>query len=258
MTFDYKFVQKMSNFGRDMGAKFVGQPFTHYRLTAASTAIPHASSLHAPIDPKTNAPFDLRAKVTPLRTRAQVEGDTLHADTFELLLSSDRVETEDILMQNDPEYGGNAAYCIASIRPLKKVVAVRVEDTCKLFRPDPNSNLASGYKGQNKAGNKPFVLTAGVFAPAAAGTVPTDIPCGITYIGQIKDKKSLNLPADGLTTWWYIYLPYFPGLDRVRENDILEVRVSAEEVPVNYRVHAPFIQKVGVRGVFLLVERMTY
>lgn len=252
MPMDYQFTQKMINFGRELGAKFVGQPFRHYRLNNASTVV--IDNSNEVLDPLTNAPFDLRAKVSGLRSRVQVEGTTMHAEPFELLLSSERVQTEDIVVQNDPLYGGNAAYCIASLRPLKKVVAIRVESTAKIWRPTPNRT--SGYNEVTLANHRPLVLTAGEFDWGVAGGTATDVPVGLTYIGQIKDQKVTRMPLDTTTSWWYVYVPLFPGMARLRENDILEMQVHEDEKPVRYRIHAPYVVEVGLRGILVLCERI--
>lgn len=246
MPFDYEFVQQMSNFGREMAGNFVGQPFSVYRLNATSSQVVHADNL---VD------ADLRAKVGALRARTQIENGTMHAETFEFLVSSDRVQTEDVLVQNDPVYGGDSAYAIVSRRPLKKVLGVRVESTCRLYRMQ--SNRTSGYSGPTNDSNLPWVLRDGKFELGVQTDTPTDVLCGITYVGQIKDWKVTKLPVDTQTGWYYVFVPLFPGLAALRENDIIEHVLEPGLTPVKYRVHAPYVSPAGARGVYLLCERAT-
>ena len=246
MPFDYQFVQQMSDFGREMAGNFVGQPFSQYRIGAASTKVLDATNL---------INGDVRAKVGALRARTQIENGTMHAETFEFLMSSEVVNTEDILVQNDDKYGGDSAYAIVSKRPLKKVLGVRVESTCRLYRMQ--ANRASGYSGPTAASNLPWQLIAGKFTLGAAGAAATDVPCGISYVGQIKDWKVTKLPVDVQTGWYYIFVPLFPGMDALRENDIVEHIVRDGLTPIKYRVHAVYLSPAGARGVYLLCERAT-
>lgn len=252
-NFDYTKIQKLTNFGRAFAGKMVGQPFLHYRVTNTSTGdVVASSNLVVPNDAVQSA---LNIKVTPNNSRKVIENEELHAATFELLMSSDIIKTEDILVQNDPVYGGNTMYCVAAFRPLKPVLAVRVEALCKIYRPQ--SNRGTTFSGPTLESCLPFKLVSGAVQLGAQGTTPAIIPCGVNYIGQIKNQKVAHLPLDTLTTWWYIYVPLLTGMSRIVENDIIECQYDVNEDPVRYRVHAPYIVNAGLRGCFLLCERAT-
>lgn len=253
MTFDYRFTQKMINFGRDLGSKFVGQPLLHYRLNSSSSEV--VVDANKVVDPITGLGYALKAKISPMRSRTQVESDSMHASPYEFLMSSDRVLSEDILVQDDSTYGDNATFFVASRRPLKKVICVRVEGVGRLYRQAPQRS--SGYNEVTRTNDKPFVLLDGVFTIGTPGGEATALPVGVTYIGQIKDQKVTRLPLDTTTTWYYLCAPLFPGLDRVRENDIIEVEGPEEEPPMRYRVHGPLSNEFGLRGLYLLCERMS-
>lgn len=249
---DYKFVQNLVNFGRELAGNIVGQPFSVHRLNSLSTGDVFAAA---------NQLDDVRAKVTHSTSRVQTENDFLHANIFDFLMSSENTATEDILTQKDDTYGGNASYFVASLRPLKRVMCVRVEHTVRLLRTHSNRAQQGGWSGTTRDSERPFHLLNGQFVIATGAEVPevvaTPIPCGITNIGQIKDRKASQLPMDVTTSWWYVMMPLFPGLDRVRENDIIEVDVHADEPIVRYRIVTPLISKVGTRGVFCLCQRVT-
>jgi hypothetical protein len=263
--FDYAFVTKMSNFGRDLAGQFIGEPFNQYRITGVSSGDVVASAnqmLDKTVTP--NVPMVLHIKVGPIRSHTQIENETIHADTFDFLVSSDRVKTEDILSQITNAYDNNTNYCIASLRPLKKCIAIRVETYAKIYRPQSNRGVAtpagsvnaySRFAGYTFDSSLPFVLTTGVFAPGLPTVTASSVPIGLQYIGQIKDQKAVHLPMDTLTTWWYIYVPLFPGMERLREGDMFEVQTSPLETPMRYRAHAVFVNSVGTRGVYCLCEK---
>ena len=241
---DYKFVEGLINFGRKFAGDIVGQPFNVYRLNAQSNDVV--------VDP-INLIQPVNAKVTHLTSKTQVENDILHANTFEFLMSSDGIQTEDLFSQNDDTYGGNAMYFVSSFRPLKKVLCVRVEQLGNVSRRQ--SNVTSGYSGPTRASDLAFYLQNGAFN-VATGTeaipiVPTPIPIGIMNVGQIKNEKPTHLPMDVVNSWWYITMPLYPGLE------IIDVTINATEPVVRYRVVTPYISPVGLRGVFLLCQRLT-
>jgi len=249
---DYKFVQDLINFGRGLAGDIVGQPFSAHRLNALSVGDVFAPG---------NQLDDISAKVTHSTSRVQTENDMLHANMFDFLMSSENVATEDILTQKDDVYGGNTSYFVSSLRPLKRVMCIRAEHNVRLLRTNSNRTQAGGYSGNRRSGELPFHLVGGQFV-IATGTedpevVATPIPAGLTNIGQIKDRKISMLPMDVTTSWWYLMMPLFPGLDRVRENDVVEVDVHDDEPVVRYRIVTPLIAKVGTRGVFALCQRVS-
>ena len=247
MALDYIFTQKLSNFGRKLAGDIVGQPFIVHRLSAQS----QGDVIAAPniVNP------DLRAKVTHGRPISQLENEYLHTNLFQFLMSSDDVAIGDILRQNDPAYGGDTDYCVASRRPLKNVMCVRVESACKLYRPQ--SNKEKGYGGPTKDTWRPFVVVDGV---VTIGDPEVDtasiIPCGVQNIGQMKNFKPEKLPMGTITAWWYIYVPPFPGIEKMRENDIIEVTNDAPEARSLYRINTPYFSSVGTAGMFALCERI--
>lgn len=249
MPFDYEFVQGLANFGRELAGNIVGQPFHVYRLSATSNGdvVTSGNLVNS----------DLRAKVTHGRKVDQMENEYIHTNAFEFLMSSDAVRVGDILEQNDTVYGANAYYAVASRRPLKKVVCIRTESLCTIIRPQ--SNRASGYSGSVAGHELPFMLVNGQFTvgTGAPGEKAAVIPCGIQNIGQMKNQKPERLPMDTITSWWFVYVPALPGLDRIRENDIIVFPGNPNEIPVKYRVNTPYSSPVGTAGQFLVVERMT-
>lgn len=255
-AFDYRFVQGLVDFGRGMAGEFVGQPFEVYRVSSAS----NDSVLHE--DNLVNE--DLRAKVTHGKRSPVVENEIIHANMFEFLCSSEDLSIGDILYQKDDTYGANAHYAVASKRPLKPVTCIRTESLCTIVRAQ--SNKQSGYSGTTRDSDKPFVLRNGVFVLDEPGVEATVVPCGLAYIGQIKNKKPSNLPMDTLTTWWYIYVPALPGLDRIQENDVIIHQpfpdvldgdnLDAQAPGGRYRVTGPYSSGMGTAGQFLLCERI--
>lgn len=251
MPLDYSFTQKYINFGRQLAGNIVGQPFGQYRLNALS-----AGNVIAQENLITD---DIRAKVTSTRQRTELENDELHENIFEFMLDSSAVNIFDILVQNDTEFGGDTAYCVCSKRPLKKTLAIRVDRQCKIFRPNTRQSRDPNYSGYTKGDSKPFVLIDGQFTIGDTfdTNVATLIPCGITYIGQIKTSKPDHLPMAAQTNWWYVYIPTYPGLTRLRENDYIEVQYDENENPVRFKIHAPYLSPAGLQGCFALCERVT-
>jgi hypothetical protein len=256
MPFDYEFTQKLVNFGKGLAGDFVGQPFAVYRLGTQSVGdvIADANLVNA----------DLRAKVTHGKKGPQVENETLHANVFEFLISSDEVRIADILVQKDEKYGQNGIYAIASFRPLKNVLAIRVESLCRIYRPQSNrerETLSRGevrapYSGRNRATDQPYVIAQGEMLLGTDIDVGSVIPCGIQNVGQIKNFKAERLPMGVITSWWYIYIPAIPGFERLRENDIIEQLGHVDDVPVRYRINTPYASDIGTAGQFALCEKL--
>jgi hypothetical protein len=249
VPFDYRFVQKLSNFGRGLAGEFVGQPFTVYRLNASSTG--------DVLVPGNVVLTDLGIKVTHQRKMDSIENDVLKANTFEFLVSSDVVKIGDVLVQGDTEYGSDSRYAIISNRPLKPVMAARVEANCYIKRPWA-AHTGDDYNGSTTASELPYVLNNGAFSIGQTADTPAVIPCGITSIAQLKNMKPERLPLDVTTSWWYIYVPYMTGLQRIRENDVVyHLNGTDDDVPIRYRVHIPLISDAGSAGQFLVCERLT-
>jgi hypothetical protein len=256
MPFDYEFTQKLVNFGKGLAGGIVGQPFGVYRLnpTSVGDVVADINLVNA----------DLRAKVTHGRKGPQIENETLHTNIFEFLLSSDDVRIADILVQKDDVYGQNGTYAIASFRPLKNVLAVRVDSYCRLYRPQSNreretvsrGEARAPYSGRTKSTDQPFVIAQGQLLLGTDIDVGSIIPCGIQNVGQIKNFKPEHLPMGVITSWWYIYIPAIPGFERLRENDIIEQIGHVDDVPVRYRINTPYASDVGTAGQFALCERL--
>lgn len=247
-SLDYSFVQDLVNFGKELAADIVGQPFVVYRLNSTSDGdvIANENVVNS----------DLRIKLTHGRPISQIENEYLHTNLFRCLVSSDAVEIGDILAQNDPIYGQNTNYCVASFRPQKETMAVRVESMCRLYRPQ--SNKEKSYGGRTLETDMPFVVLNGA---VSIGDPETDtasiIPCGVQNIGQMKNFKPEKLPMGVITSWWYIYVPPFSGIERMRENDIIEVLGNAGDPRVRYRINQPYFSAAGTAGQFALCERLT-
>ncbi len=251
MPADYKFVQKLVNFGRDFAGKFVGQPFVLYRLNDSSNGdvISNENIVNG----------DIRAKVTHRRIVTAMENEYLHVDTFEFLVSSDEVRIGDVFLQNDEEYGDNqnTSYAVASRRPLKPVVAVRVETACQIHRIVGETTATTAWRGPKRSTDLPFTIVDGVFVIGEVGDVAAVVPCGVQSIGQMKGLKPPHLPLDNITTWWYVYVPLLPGLTRLRENDVISYSPHPDEDRIRLRINTPYSSPAGTAGHFLLCERLT-
>lgn len=253
MPLDYKFTQNLINFGRQLAGDIVGQPFQVYRLQPASNGnYVQASNLF-------NA--DLRAKITHSADSKQIENEVQHASMFQFLCSFDAVQIGDILVQVDDVFGQNGTYAVASFRPLKQIICARVETYAYLKRPQ--SNKDKGYGGPSKDTHLPFILLNGKLVVGSDVDSPSVIPCGLNTIGQIKTQKPEHLPMGLLTPWYYIYIPMIPGVEAIRENDIVEVPAPAGDsvppasYPTRYRINTPYFSPVGTAGVIALCERLT-
>ncbi len=227
MPFTYSTAQGLINFGRQFAANLIGQPFEQYRLSGASSGDPIAPE---------NLVGSINSKITHTRQMKDIENDYLHTNPFEFLIDMSAVELGDILVQNDPAYGGNTQYAIASRRPLKPTLAVRVETLANIYQAS-SGRSAGGYAGASRTNGTPYVLTNGVFAPSTIGN-PSNIPVGIQYIGQMKVQNNDRLPLDDALPHWFCYLPFLPGLDGVRENDIIQVQAVEQNAPMRFRINA--------------------
>lgn len=249
MPIDYRFTQNLINFGAKLAGDMVGQPFVVYRLNATS-----GGNVLVPgniVDP------DFRGKVTHHRSMDQLENEILKANTFEILAPSNEIQLGDILVQNDTEYGSNSRYAVISRRPLKRPMLARVESNCTIHRAYA-AHDENGYNGPTVASQLPFVLENGTFRIGTSAEIASIVPCGVTTIAQMKNMKPERLPLDVSTSWWYVYVPYLPGLQRIRENDIITHDAGiVGETPVRYRVTIPFVSNQGSVGQFLLCERLT-
>ncbi len=248
MPFDYVFVQELSNFGQELAANIVGQPFAQYRLNPQSNG--------DVIIPANIINPDIRVKISHSRDLKLIENEYLHTNVFQCIVSLEAVSVGDFLVQNDPVYGGDTTYAVGSKRPLKRVMIVRTESTCRLFRTNGNRDK-SAYRGSTLAGDNPWCLVDGQFVLGQPGDAAAVIPCGVQSIAQIKSLKATRLPMDNTMSYWYVYVPSLPGLAHMRENDIIEQTYSDQEVPVRYRVSVPYASEVGLAGHFLLCERVT-
>lgn len=227
MPFNYQSAQGLINFGRQFAANLIGQPFEQYRLTANSSG-----DIIAP----ENLIGSINSKITHTRQMKDIENDYLHTNPFEFLIDMSAVELGDILVQNDPAYGGNTQYAVASRRPLKPTLTVRVETIANIIQA--SSGRSSGnYAGSTRKNGVPYVLTNGVYAPNTIGDA-SNIPVGIQYIGQLKVMNNDKLPLDDTLPHWFCYLPYLPGLDGVRENDIIQVPAVEQNAPMRFRINA--------------------
>lgn len=249
MPIDYEFTQKLINFGSKLAGDMVGQPFVVYRLNlASSSSVLSAGNI---ID------VNLRAKITHHRSMDQLENEILKANTFEMMASSDEVRLGDILVQNDLVYGSNSRYAVISRRPLKRPMLARVEADCTLSRMHTAQDETE-YNAPTLDNELPYVLENGVFRIGAKTETATVLPCGITTIAQMKGMKPERFPLDTTTSWWYIYVPYLPGLQRLRENDIVTHNPGIPGEPlIRYRVTIPYISNEGSVGQFLLCEKAT-
>jgi hypothetical protein len=246
---DYTFVQELIDFGREMAGEMVGQPFDVYRLNNSSTG--------DVLDPSNKLTPSLPGKLTHSRTMDTVENDILKANTFELLAPSNVLAIGDVLVQQDVVYGGDSRYAVVSKRPLKPVMVARVEANCYIKRVYADHD-GDGYNGSNVDSELPYVLNNGVFSIGAKTDTPAVIPCGVTTIAQLKNMKPERLPLDVTTSWWYIFVPYLPGLQRIRENDVVyHNNATDDDVAIRYRVQIPLVSDAGTAGQFLVCERMT-
>lgn len=226
MPLDYIFTEGLIDFGRRLASEMVGQPFVVYRLVPSS-----AGDLIAPAQ-LFNA--DLRAKVKHSRTMLAIENDVLKANTFEFLVASEDVAIGDILVQNDAVYGSNSRYAVTGRRPLKPVTAARCEADCYIKRPSASHGQgtdADEYNGSTIDSELPFILRRGEYTVGKPADTASVIPCGITSIAQLKNMKPERLPLDVTTSWWYVFVPYLPGLQRIRENDVVYHINSASALP---------------------------
>lgn len=229
MPFNYQSAQSLINFGRQFAANLVGQPFDQYRLSSISSGdvIAPENLLKGPI----------YSKITHTRQMKDIENDYLHTNPFEFMLDMSAVQLGDILVQNDPTYGGNTQYAVASRRPLKPTLTVRVETIANIYQANSGRG-AGGYAGSSRSNQVPYILTNGVFAPSTQGGAVSNVPVGIQYIGQLKVQNNDRLPLDDSLPHWFCYLPYLPGLDGVRENDIIQVPAVEQNTPMRFRINA--------------------
>ena len=248
-SLDYLFVEDLRQFGRGLAAEMLGQPFIVYRLNTTSSELVIAG--------ENQILSDFRAKITRTRQTKFVENEYMHVNPFEFLADSSKVQLGDVLMQNDQVYGGNAAYTVASKRPQKPLVCVRTESLAMIWRPDGGE--ASGYSAPTAAKRLPFVLNNGVFSlgTTADQAHPAVIPVGVQSIGQMKGLKPERLPMDTVTSWWFIYVPNFPGLTRLRDGDIIEqISLDSAEKSRRFRINIEYTSPVGLEGHFLSAERI--
>ncbi len=249
---NYEFVQNMIDFGRTLASDFVGQPFIQYRLNTLSSG----NALDA-----INQIGNLNVKVTATTSRAFIENSYFHTNVFDFKVAAASVQLGDLLVQNDQIYGQNAVYAIASFRPLKPVLAVRVNHLAQLYRLknnyDPITN-PNGYGGVAIEDELPFVLTNGIYAPAAdPNATPSQIPCGIVSTGQLKGLSGQveRLPLDTMRAMWYIYMPELPGLSRLLPGDVVQGPApDPNELPQRFAIQNSMQIPAGFAGTFYNAE----
>lgn len=254
---NYEFVQNMIDFGRTLASDFVGQPFIQYRLNTLSSG----NALDA-----INQIGNLNVKVSATTSRAFIENSYFHTNVFDFKVATASVELGDLFVQNDQVYGQNATYAVASFRPLKPVLAVRVNHLSQLYRLksnyDPTSN-PNGYGGVAIEDELPFVLTNGVYAPASntplndPSIIPSQVPCGIVSTGQLKGLSGQveRLPLDTMRAMWYIYMPELPGLSRLLPGDIVQGPApDPNENPQRFAIQNAMQIPAGFAGTFYNAE----
>lgn len=243
---DYKFVQDLVNFGRGLAGEMVGQPFRVYRLNEQSQGdVLAATNIIIP---------EIRAKVTHNRPVTQMENEYMHSNAFNFLLDNASLQVGDLLEQTD-DLGANSYYAVASMRPLKATMCIRVESICRIERPTAQEGR---YAGPTRGTNKPFTVIDGVFTLGGSADKASLLPCGLQNIGQLKNQKPEHLPMDTITSWWFIYVPHMPGLfSRLRENDTVTVlRAHPDENDQKFRVHIAYKSDVGTAGNYLVCEKL--
>jgi hypothetical protein len=235
-TFDD--VQKAIAQGNGISASILGQSFQVFRNR--NLIIP-----------------SLPAIVTRSNDRKSIEAalSLRNLVLMELVVDFTKILPGDVLQGADP----TDRYVIASIRPMKKVIAYRTETPVTIRRPNQPVQVTSPdnhiepYSGIQEAKNywltyTPSSNTYAFQDPTTSGISEIQLYAGLSQINYTGSETPFKLPTDTRTTRWVFVIELLNGAPIV-EGD--HIRVGTD----NYEVYGIDTQIAGFHGQILSCDK---
>lgn len=240
--------------GRAAVARVLGQNYSVYRLTSASN-----NSITAGTPLYTN----FKSVMTSWRSRMDIENSIFELQSFNADCDSRGLQIGDIFVENGFRSDGSM-YAVASIRPLKATVLMRVEQPTLITLYNPAAGRADqqpvsgavqikaapggGYGGGTKASEQILTLTAGNYAFSTTGT-PATVPCGLQPLNRLHGAPPSKLPTDPRRQLWLVYCPILPGAQ------LVESCYFGMGNGDRYDIELYFLAQFGLQGYICIVEK---
>lgn len=266
---DYAGIQEKIDRGRGKAANRLGQPYSIYRLGAASTGDwPDAWST---ID------SNYLVYTRRLKSERDIEVGIQNATLFfDLIADLTPFILGDVFLETDPPYDPGVSYgpgatsvagdpmqfnafALAWHPPIAKSVGGRIDRRGQIYRPatrpQVNTPDLSPYWRETHDGDRPLILNNGTFQFGGPGGRGSFIPCGLTSAYRPSGQKPFEVsgtpPGMLRPAHWFAYIPPLPGY-LPRTGDALITEDGARYVVVQ-----PYYQTAGVVGSQLMLDRTT-
>jgi hypothetical protein len=260
---NYALLQRKIDTGIGKAALRLGQPFSAYRLGAASSGeFPAGWTQLGTLIPI------YRERVPEPKLEVAIPKSAVYYNIF---ADMSPYNLGDVFLCTDPpfvpgvSYGENATIlpdtfeinglALAWHMPARIPIGVRLTHLARVYRPATSPKAltdGSGYWASAHDNDAPLVLKNGVYSFGAAGSGRGSlVPAGFATAYRPSGPYPFGPPVPGMIrpTHWYVYLPPLPGYTG-REGDAIITVDDARYVVVD-----PYRQESGLVGQQMLVDR---
>ncbi len=267
---NYAAIQHKIDVGLGKAGAKLGQPYTAYRVTSASSGdFPSGWAVMAAGVPI----FRRRVAITKLEDAFQYGGGIWYdlIGDLEPFLLGDTFLSTDPAYDPGVSYGAGAQQVVGSTyelngfafawhAPVQTPIGGRIDRRGQIFRaPETPTTYGTGGDGstswrQAMDAANPLVLASGAFAfvDRALNMPASFVPLGISAISRPPRGENFKPDVPGMPGLprYFAYLPYLPGYEAA-SGDRIETEDGARYVVVD-----PYRQEQGVTGSQLALERM--
>lgn len=248
----YATIQQLTDFGKGLGAPFIGQPGTVYRLN---------DTVSGPfLQENTAVLTNFFARRTIIKGGLAMEThEGMGLVYYQVVCNLNYLLTGDIWYQTDPYYGEGATlvdyateefvgWCLVSHPVLKPALAVQLQRFAHIYRPATGVS-PDGYANTYQQDAYGMNIENG----KAAFNLNSDgdwIPIGLQPVSRAKGKM-LEPYVPGMTeaTEYFCYVPPIPGYEPL-EGDYIQTLDGSR-----YVVEIPWHLEASVVGNSMLVRR---